>query len=95
MSTSHRQRDGGRNRAKGVVAVVLGLVLAGLMVWPWPQGTPEPVVFGVVPAPLFFWVLWTALFVGYVAWLVAGWDPYREVVRRNLGSDTEPPQSES
>lgn len=93
MSSS--QRTG--SPVKRVFAVVLGVLLAGLMVWPWPQGTPEPIVFGVMPAPLFFWVLWTALFVGYVAWLAIGWDPYKDVVARNLAAteSTEPPSSES
>lgn len=83
---SSAQRSG--SVAKGVVAVVLGLVLAGLMVWPWPQGQPEPIVLGVIPAPLFFWVLWTVLFIGYMAWLMLGWDPYKDVVRRNLAESS-------
>lgn len=92
MSASQRQRAG--SPAKRVVAVVVGLVLAALMVWPWPQGQPEPIVLGIMPAPLFFWVLWTALFVGYVAWLAIGWDPYKDVVQRNL-SAIESPSNES
>jgi len=76
-------RDRSGTTARGVVAVVVGLVLAVLMVLPWQRGNPEPIVLGVIPAPLFFWALWTALFIAYIGWLAYGWDPYREVVRRN------------
>ncbi|QOR70473.1 hypothetical protein IM660_18080 [Ruania alkalisoli] len=71
-----------RSRATGVVAIVLGVLLAALMVYPWPQHTPTPIIGGVIPAPLFFWIIWTALFVGYVAWIAYRWDPYAAVARR-------------
>lgn len=77
------QRRAGPTR-RGVVAVVVGLVLCVAMVLPWKPGMSEPIVLGVMPAPLFFWVVWTALFIGYVGWLCRVWDPYRDVVRRNL-----------
>ncbi|UFU06257.1 hypothetical protein [Ruania halotolerans] len=71
-----------RSRATGVVAIVLGVLLAALMVYPWPQHTATPIIAGVIPAPLFFWIIWTALFVGYVAWIAYRWDPYAAVARR-------------
>ncbi|MFC7405769.1 hypothetical protein [Georgenia alba] len=70
------------NRTRAVLAVVLGVVLAALMVYPWPEGTATPIILGVIPAPLFFWVVWTGLFTAYLAWLAYRWDPYAAVVRR-------------
>lgn len=80
---SKPSRSGGPRLVKLVIAAVVGIVLAALLVAPWPQHTPEPIILGVIPAPLFFWILWTALFVAYVAWIVVGWDPYADIVRRN------------
>lgn len=68
--------------ATGVVATVIGLVLAVLMVLPWPQNQARPMILGVMPASLFFWILWTTAFVLYVWWISVVWDPYRDVVRR-------------
>lgn len=83
------QPTGPGTRRRRVVAVVVGLVLAGLMVAPWPQGEHEPIILGVMPASLFFWILWTAGFVGYVAWIAYRWDPYAEIVRRNSPSSDD------
>ena len=86
----------GRPRRRGPVigAALLGLLLAALMVYPWPRHQAEPIIAGVIPAPLLFWIIWTALFVGYVAWMVYRWDPYAEVVRRSgLDAAPLPPQS--
>lgn len=73
---------------------LLGVLLAALMVYPWPQHHAKPIIAGVIPAPLFFWIIWTALFVGYVAWIAYRWDPYAAVVRRS-GLDAAPPPSQS
>ncbi|GAA4431703.1 hypothetical protein GCM10023169_36520 [Georgenia halophila] len=70
------------HRTRPAVAVVLGVLLAALMVYPWPEGTAEPIVLGVVPAPFLFWMIWTGLFILYVAWMAYRWDPYAAVVRR-------------
>lgn len=70
------------SRTKAVLAVVLGVVLAALMVYPWPQGESEPIVLGIIPAPLLLWIIWTALFIAYVGWIAYRWDPYTAVVRR-------------
>ncbi|SEE68828.1 hypothetical protein [Ruania alba] len=77
------QSQAPRSRARAVTAIVLGIVLAALMVYPWPQHTATPIIGGVIPASLFFWILWTAAFVGYVAWIAYRWDPYAAVVRRS------------
>ncbi len=79
MAHLHRSRPS----IRGVIATVLGVVLSVLLVLPWKPRTPEPIVLGVMPAPLFFWVLWTALFIVYIGWLCVVWDPYGAVVRRN------------
>lgn len=76
-----------RRRTPAVVAVALGILLAALMVYPWPQHRAEPIIAGVIPAPLFFWIIWTGLFVGYVAWIAYRWDPYAAVVRRVYSGD--------
>lgn len=83
----------GRRRTAVAATVVLGFLLAALMVYPWPQHQAEPIIAGVIPAPLLFWILWTALFVGYVAWIAYRWDPYAAVVRRARGGQAEAPEA--
>jgi phosphatidylserine synthase len=84
--TKNRQPSTSGTRRRRVIAVVVGLVLAGLMVQPWPQDEYEPMILGVMPASLFFWIVWTAAFVVYVAWIMYRWDPYAGVVERNTPS---------
>lgn len=79
-----------RGRAPAIGAALLGLLLAALMVYPWPQHQESPIIAGVIPAPLFFWILWTALFVGYVAWVAYRWDPYADMVRRARSAPVDP-----
>lgn len=84
--TENRHPSTSGTRRRRVIAVVVGLILAGLMVHPWPQGEYEPIILGVIPASMFFWIVWTAAFVGYVAWIMYRWDPSAEIVERNSPS---------
>ena len=88
MKTSRGQR------VRATIAVILGLILAALMVYPWPEHTPEPIILGIVPAPLFFWALWVAAFVGYVAWICYRWDPYAAIVHRAQAEEDSPPATQ-
>ncbi|HLS62004.1 MAG TPA: hypothetical protein VK060_01360 [Ruania sp.] len=81
-------RSAGR-RTRWTIALVLGVLLAALMVYPWPEHTPEPIILGVVPAPLFAWIVWVAAFIAYVAWICYRWDPYAAVVQRFVDEQTE------
>lgn len=82
------------HRGRATIAVILGLILAALMVYPWPEHTPEPIILGVISAPLFFWAVWVAAFVSYVAWICYRWDPYAAIVRRAQAEEDSPPATQ-
>ena len=82
------------HRRRATIAVILGLILAALMVYPWPEHTPEPIILGVISAPLFFWFVWVAAFVGYVAWICYRWDPYAAIVHRAQAEEDSPPSTQ-
>lgn len=84
----------GRRRARGTVTVVLGVLLATLMVYPWPEHRAEPIILGIIPAPLFFWILWVAAFIAYVAWICYRWDPYAAIVHRAQAEEDSPPSTQ-
>ncbi|WP_298328729.1 hypothetical protein [Haloactinopolyspora sp.] len=89
MSEDRRSPDLRMTRRRRTSAVVIGVLLAALLVLPWPQNMPKPIILGIIPAPLFFWVLWTGAFIAYVAWIAFRWDPYADVVRRNAPANDD------
>lgn len=52
-----------------VAVAGLAVVLALLNVYPWFPGEHEPVVLGLLPATLFFWLLWGLAFMGLLAYV--------------------------
>lgn len=85
-------RPSPNNWGKTTLVCAVGLVLAWLMVWPFPQGDSGPIVAGVIPTSYLLWIIWTTLFILLTAWIAYKWDPYADVVARNLAEDANEPE---
>lgn len=88
MGETRHSPAAGTSRRR-IIAIIVGLILAALLVMPWPENTPEPIIFGVIPAPLFFWILWTGAFIAYIGWIAFRWDPYARVAERAMSPNAD------
>lgn len=82
-----------RAHARSALLAILVLAIGFLNVYPWPAGRPGPMIFGILPASLGAWILWTLLFMALIAYIAFWKDPYGWVNKRRQQLRRENPRT--